>query len=57
MESVNDLRPIKCENCPKVLMFADIKEGIISKDCPKCKHRNVIVIVSGVIQKPIKKVG
>jgi len=42
------LKKIFCKKCPKVLLFADIKDGVISKDCPKCGHRNVIVIVNGV---------
>ncbi len=56
MDSVKDLKPIKCENCPKILIYAAVKEGVISKDCPKCGHRNTILFVNSVIQKP-KKVG
>lgn len=48
----NKLKPLKCESCPKVLMFIDIKEGTISKDCPRCGYRNVIVAVNGVITRP-----
>lgn len=52
--SGNKLVPVKCGNCPKVLMFIDVKEGTISKDCPKCGHRNKIVIINSVIQKLVK---
>lgn len=50
MGTAKSLKPIKCENCPKILMFIDVKDGTISKDCPKCGHRNIIVIIDSVIQ-------
>lgn len=34
----------KCANCKKVLFFADIKEGSISKDCSKCGQRNLVTV-------------
>lgn len=45
------LKPLKCESCSKVLMFIDIKEGIVSKDCPKCGHRNIVVFEDTKIKK------
>lgn len=30
-----------CKNCHKVLFFGDLREGVISKDCPGCGERNV----------------
>lgn len=30
----------ECSNCRKVLFWGDLKEGFISKDCPKCGERN-----------------
>ena len=30
-----------CKNCNKVLFFGDLREGVISKDCPGCGERNV----------------
>lgn len=50
MGITKNLKPVKCENCPKVLMFIDVRDGIISKDCPKCGHRNVIVVEKSIIQ-------
>ena len=35
------VRKISCKNCGKVLMEADIKVGIIIKDCPKCGKKNI----------------
>lgn len=47
-----------CKNCNKVLFFGDLKEGVISKDCPKCGERNVFiaeritVVKSDTVKKP-----
>ncbi len=35
------VRKISCKNCGKVLLEADIRIGIIIKDCPKCGKKNV----------------
>lgn len=35
------VRKISCKNCGKVLMEADIKVGILIKDCPKCGKKNI----------------
>ena len=57
MGTDNGFIKIKCEECPKVLFFIDVKDGRISKDCPRCGHRNVVVVIKSVIQNPkmIKK--
>ncbi len=50
----NKLKPLKCESCSRVLMFANVKDGIISKDCPKCGHRNIVVFEDAkVIKKEV----
>lgn len=40
-KEISMVRKISCKNCGKVLMEADIKVGIIIKDCPKCGKKNV----------------
>ena len=39
---MSNLKKIVCEKCTKFLMYADLIHGTISKDCPKCGHRNII---------------
>lgn len=51
MCSKENLVPIKCQNCPKVLMHIDVKDGVISKDCPKCGYRNVITVIDSRIDR------
>lgn len=56
---MTNLIPIKCNNCPKTLMFVKgIKEGLISKDCPRCGHRNIIKIEeSRIVREKTKELG
>lgn len=45
---MSELKPIKCKSCGKTLMFGEIRCGIISKVCPKCGTRNLIIAKDGV---------
>ena len=40
-----------CQNCNKVLFFGDLREGIISKDCPKCGERNIFIAERKIIER------
>lgn len=42
-KSLDNLKMYKCQNCGKGLFFAELTECIISKDCPKCGERNIII--------------
>jgi phage FluMu protein Com len=50
------IKPITCKNCGKTLMEADIKEGVVLKDCPKCGVRNEVRGgATGMVIAAIKK--
>ncbi len=42
-----------CQNCRKVLLFGEIVEGSISKDCPKCGSRNLITVTKIVSYREV----
>jgi phage FluMu protein Com len=44
-----DLKKIKCHNCKKTLLHADLTTATISKDCPKCGTRNLIMAENTII--------
>ena len=41
---MSSFKAILCEQCSKHLLYADIVEGRIARDCPRCGHRNIITI-------------
>ena len=55
MKATDNLIPLKCENCSKTLFFYEgVKDGTVSKDCPKCGHRNVIKFEELVGKKKVQ---
>ena len=47
---MSGLSKFGCEKCNKTLFHGNIIEGTISKDCPKCGHRNVIVVSKAEVE-------
>ena len=44
-----NLTKIKCSNCKKTLFHADLQDATVSKDCPKCGVRNLIIAQDSII--------
>lgn len=55
MHNMSQLKKYCCSNCSKALFFGEIKEGIVSKDCPKCGKRNVFIVGNMNIVNAISK--